>query len=256
MRIIDAHAHLGTWGDFFVPRPDAVDLVATLTNQGVEAAGVSHLVGVGHDAAAGNLRVLAELAAHPGRLGGWLVASPHIGDAATLRDQLATPGTWGLKLHPDTHAVRLDDPRYDPFLDLAEDLGVAVLTHTQAGSRWSDPSLAAEVARRRPTVPLLMGHGGLDQDSLLATARLTAAWENIYFESCSSRLTRRWLARIVAEAGPTKVLYGSDAVFLDPRTAVGRLLAAPMTDTERELVAAGNIARLLGDRLLLTGVSA
>lgn len=253
MRILDAHAHLGTWGDFFLPQPGADWFVAALESAEVEAAGVSHLLGVGHDALTGNQLALDAARRHPGRLYVWLIFSPHDPDALPrLRDQLDEPGVWGIKIHPDTHQVRLDDPAYEPVLTLAAGAGVPVLTHTQGLSPWSDPSLAAVVADRHPA-PLLMGHGGLWPDHLLPTARLAAARDNLYVETASSRLTRHWLTRVVAEAGADKVLYGSDAVFLDPRTAIGRLRTAHLTDRERAQVAGGNLARILGHRLPLEG---
>lgn len=253
MRTIDAHAHIGTWGDFFIPQASAEWFVRMLTATDVEAAGVSHMLGVGHDAVTGNQLVLDAVARHQGRLYAWLIASPHDRDAATrLRDQLDMPGVWGLKIHPDTHETTLEDPRYDAIFELAASAGVPVLTHTQTGSAWSDPVMAAAVAARRQ-VPLLMGHGGLSQNGLLAAARLAAQVPALYFETASSRLTRHALAAVVAEAGADKVLYGSDALFLDPRTAIGRFLAADLDPADRLQVASGNLARILGDRLTTPG---
>ncbi|MGD7732080.1 amidohydrolase family protein [Propionibacteriaceae bacterium G57] len=249
MRLIDAHAHIGTWADFFVPQPGADWFVRTMDHLGVEAAGISHMFGVGHDAVTGNQLTLEAVAAHPGRLYAWLVASPHDHDAvARLADQLDQPGVWGIKIHPDTHEVTLDDPRYEPVLQLAADHGAPVLTHTQTQSPWSDPAVAATVARRT-SAQLLMGHGGLSLNGLLAAARLAAEVDNLWFETASSRLTRHWLRRVVAEAGADKVLFGTDALFLDPRTGVGRFIAADLTDAERAAVGAGNLVRILGARL-------
>ena len=248
MKILDAHAHIGTWGDFYIPQPGADWFVATMDRLGVDAAGVSHLLGVGPDAVTGNELALTAAEQHPGRLFVWLVASPHDPDApARLRDQLQHPAVWGLKLHPDTHETLLTDPLYEPALALAAEHGVPVLTHTQTGSLWSDPTMASETARRWP-VPLLMGHGGLSTNGLLRAARLAAAQPNLFFETASSRLTRHWLTRVVREAGADKVLFGTDALFLDPRSAVGRLLTADLTEAEQALVASHNLSQLLGRR--------
>lgn len=253
MRILDAHAHIGSWGDFLIPRPDADWLARILSDLGVEAAGISHMLGVGHDTDTGNRLALEAARAHPGRLYVWLVHSPHHPQSlAQLADQLDLPGVWGVKLHPDTHQVRLDDPAYAPLFAFASERGVPVLAHTQTDSLFSDPTVAATVARRW-SMPLLAGHGGLWQYGLLRAARLAAEVDNLWFETGSSRLTRRWLARVVAEAGAEKVLYGSDALFLDPRTAVGRLLAADLSPSDRAAVAGGNLTRILGHRLLPPG---
>ena len=50
------------------------------------------------------------------------------------------------------------------------------------------------------------------------------------------------------EAGADKVLFGTDALFLDPRSAVGRLLTADLTEADKALVASENLSQLLGSR--------
>lgn len=250
--VVDAHGHVGGWADFFVPRPDAAWLVDVNTEIGIDVVGISHLVAVGRDVVAGNELALAAAARHPGRIGVWLVADPHHPDAAALlRDQLDRPGVWGLKLHPDTHACAATDPRYEPLLELAAAAGVPVLSHGQTRSPFADPGDVAELARRHPAVPVLLGHAGLLQDGFDRAARLAAAQPNLYLEICGSRLTTRWLERLVAVAGAGRVLFGTDACFLDPRLGLGKVRLARLSEADRALVLGGNAVRLLGDRLIL-----
>ncbi|WP_116948820.1 amidohydrolase family protein [Jiangella endophytica] len=250
--VIDAHGHLGAWADFFVPEPDADWLVDVNTEIGIDAVGVSHLVAVGRDPATGNELALAEAGRHPGRLGVWLVADPHDPDAtARLRDQLDRPGVWGLKLHPDTHECAATDPRYEPLLELAAAAGVPALVHGQTRSPFADPGVLAELARRHPAVPVFAGHAGLSPDGFHRAARLAAEQPGLYLEICGSRLTTRWLERMVAIAGADRVLFGTDACFLDPRLGLGKVRLARLSDTDRALVLGGNAARLLGRRLTL-----
>ncbi|TDE08571.1 amidohydrolase family protein [Jiangella asiatica] len=250
--VLDAHGHVGSWVDFFIPEPGARWLVDTNDAIGIDAVGVSHLVAVGRDARAGNELALAAAERHPGRIGVWLVGDPHRPDAPSiLRDQLSRPGVWGFKLHPDTHACGADDPRYDPVLDLAADAGVPVLVHGQTGSPTSDPAQLVELARRHPEVSVLVGHAGLWPAGFDRAARLATGQPNLYLEICGSRLTTRWLERMVAVAGPERVLFGTDACFLDPRLGLGKVRYARLSDTDRALVLGGNLARLLGDRIIL-----
>ncbi|MEU7828915.1 amidohydrolase family protein [Nonomuraea sp. NPDC049129] len=233
--VLDAHGHVGDWPDFLIPDPSADGLVATMDRIGVTAMGISHLLAVGPDAVRGN-RLAVEIAERfPGRFGVWQVYNPH------HRTPLTLEGVWGVKLHPDVHQCRLDDPLYDPVWEL----GLPVLAHGQTDSPWSDPAQFAAVAARHPAVPLLMGHTGLWAYGFARAARLAADHPNLYLEICGSKMTGRWIARLVDMIGADRVLFGSDACFLDLRTGFGRIALAPLTDADRTLVQGANLARLL-----------
>ncbi|GAA0944846.1 amidohydrolase family protein [Virgisporangium aurantiacum] len=241
MTILDAHGHIGPWADFLIPAPGAEDLVAMADRLGVTAIGVSDLLAVGVDAPAGNRRALATAEAFPDRLGVWLVANPHQPFDAGLLDHRAV---WGIKLHPDVHRCALTDPRYERVFEF----GVPVLAHGQTGTEWSDPVLFAEVGRRHPTVPLLMGHAGLFAAGFHRAARLVADVPSVFLETCGSRMTGRWVARLVDLIGADRVVFGSDACFLDLRVGLGRVVLAPLADDHRAAVLGGNLHRILGDR--------
>ncbi|GAA0912996.1 amidohydrolase family protein [Nonomuraea longicatena] len=238
--IIDAHGHLGTWPDFLIPDPTADGMVELMDRLGVAAVGISHLLGVGPDAEAGN-RLAAEAAArHPGRFGVWQVYNPHRRNPLTAGD-----GVWGVKIHPDVHQCRLDDRRYDPVWEL----GLPVLAHGQTDSPWSDPARFVTVAGRHPHVPLLLGHTGLWPHGFARAAELAGPYPNLYLETCGSKMTGRWIARLAGLVGADRVVFGSDSCFLDLRVGLGRVALAPLADADRALVLGGNLARVLGARL-------
>ncbi|MDF5753711.1 amidohydrolase family protein [Spongiactinospora sp. TRM90649] len=242
--ILDAHGHIGRWPDFLIPDPTAEGLVRHMDRLGITAMGVSHLLAVGPDAGTGNRLAAEAAAAHPGRFGVWEVANPHHRHPLT-----GGPAVWGIKLHPDVHLCALDDPRYDHVWEYAREHGMPVLSHGQTGSPWSDPSRFAAVAARHPGVPLLMGHSGLEPDGFARAAAIAADHPALYLETCGSKITGRWIARLVALAGADRVVYGSDACFLDLRAGYGKLALAPLDDEARALVAGGNLARILGPAL-------
>ncbi|MFC0532431.1 amidohydrolase family protein [Phytohabitans kaempferiae] len=244
--ILDAHGHIGGWHDFLIPDPSADGLAAMAARLGVTTIGISDLLAVGADPAVGNRRALAAAETHPGRFGVWLVANPHDpGGLDDVRELLGHEAVWGVKLHPDVHQCTLDDPAYTPVFELAAAHGVPVLAHGQTDSSWSDPVRFAEVGRRHPQVPLLMGHAGLWPYGFARAARLVADVPNVYLETCGSRMTARWIAELVRLAGADRVVFGSDACFLDLRQGLGRVLGAPLDGPDRDAVLGGNLARLL-----------
>ncbi|MGW8955262.1 amidohydrolase family protein [Streptomyces sp. NPDC055709] len=246
LRVIDAHGHLGRWGAFAIPDGSAAGLVAMMDRCGVATACVSHLLAVGPDARAGNALLLKALAAHPGRLLGYAVHNPHDPEAAPrLRELLAVPGVIGVKLHPEVHELALDDPAYTPAFEAAADHGRVVLAHSEHGSRWSDAPRFVTVASRHPGVPLLMGHSGLFPQGYGPAAEAAARCTSLVLETCGSRMTARHLTRLVAEVGADRIAFGSDAVFLDLRIGLGRVLLADLAENDREQVLHGTMAALL-----------
>lgn len=245
--IIDIHGHIGAWHAFFMPQTSAEWLVRTNQRLGVRAVGVSHLGALGHDPRVFNRVAVDAARRHPGALGVWLVVNPHSApDLAELEEQLQDPVVWGLKLHPDFHEIRLDSPRYTPYLDIAGAAGVAVLAHGQTDSAWSDPDLFGAVSDRHPGLRLVCGHSGLWPHGFDRAADLAAARPTLFLDTSGSRVTGDMLARLVRRAGRDSVVFGSDAAFLDPRHSVGLLAHAPLTRQDREHVAHRNAAVVLG----------
>ena len=47
------------------------------------------------------------------------------------------------------------------------------------------------------------------------------------------------------EAGADRVLFGSDVPLMDPRSQLGKIITADITDEDKRLVLGGNARRLL-----------
>ncbi|GAA2490075.1 amidohydrolase family protein [Streptomyces gobitricini] len=246
MDIIDAHGHIGRWGAFAVADGSAESLVAMMDRCGVATACVSHLLAVGPDTRAGNALLVEALRAHPGRLLGWAVYQPHDPQGPErLRDLLDVPGVIGVKLHPEVHETALDDRAYTPAFEAAAEHGRLVLAHSQHGGAWSDARHFATVSPRHPGVPLLMGHAGLFPQGLRPAMEAAVRCPDLVLETCGSRMTARHLTRMVSGIGADRVAFGSDAVFLDLRTGLGRVLLADLPETDREQVLHGTMDKLL-----------
>ncbi|MFI6829785.1 amidohydrolase family protein [Kribbella sp. NPDC050241] len=244
--IIDAHGHLGAWFAFAIPDSSTESLVRVMDGCGVATMCVSHLLAIGPDSRAGNALLLQEIERFPGRFLGYAVYDPHDPEAARrTADLLDAPGVIGLKLHPDTHEHALDGPAYEPAFRLAAERGCVVLAHGMFGSPWCGPAHFATVAARHPAVKLLMGHAGLLPAGFPAAAEVASTYPNVTLELCGSRTTARHVAWLVDAVGADRMVFGSDALFLDLRVGVGRVQLAPIDQADRDLLLFGTMTRLL-----------
>jgi predicted TIM-barrel fold metal-dependent hydrolase len=247
--IIDAHGHLGSWFAFAIPDSSTESLVRVMDSCGVTTMCVSHLLAIGPDARAGNALLLTEIERFPGRFLGYAVYDPHDPESAErTAELLAMPGVIGLKLHPDTHEHPLDGPGYQRAFELAAERDCIVLAHGMFGSPWCGPERFATVAARHPTVELLMGHAGLLPAGFPAAAEVAVQHPNVTLELCGSRMTARQLAWLVETVGADRMVFGSDALFLDLRVGLGRVQLAPISAADRDQLLFGTMTRLLEAR--------
>ncbi|NUP99551.1 MAG: amidohydrolase family protein [Armatimonadetes bacterium] len=153
-------------------------------------------------------------------------------------------GMLGIKLWV---AVNARDPRLDPILELAAEQGLPVLFHAWyktvgLAAEESSPADIADLARRHPTVPLIMAHvTGGGQRGVADVAELP----NVLVDTSGSQPVAGIIEYAVRELGEERVLFGSDAYGRDFAVALARVEAAALTPRQRRLVLGGNAARLL-----------
>jgi len=102
-----------------------------------------------------------------------------------------------------------------------------------------------ELASKYPDVPLVLarltGDGGRYRKM---RQELLERHENIYIEySCIHYLDA--IEELVERHGPERVLFGSGIPFQDPGQAIAQLTYANISPRERELIAHGNLERLV-----------
>jgi len=244
--VIDAHAHVGPWFNFFTPEPTADSMLRVMDRCGVRMAVVSATHAISTDPAAGNAEVVAMVRQHPGRFAGYAVFNPHqpasLAEVARLLD---VPGIVGIKIHPDVQAYAATGPLYAPLWELAARRGAPVLTHTFIDSAFSDPLMFDAIASRWPEVVMLLGHAGVTGEGHRRAMQVAEAHPNVYLEICGTFTTGHWIQQTVACLGAARVLYGSDFPFIELRYALGRVVFASLPDADLALVLGGNARRLL-----------
>ena len=240
MRIVDAHC---TIGDGRVASLSADELVHALDVNGVEAAVVGppdRCLAVANRE--GNDFVADACRRHPDRLIGFATVNPWYGEEAVreLR-RAAAAGLRGLILHPPLQGYMLLDTLVDPVVAVAAELGLPVWAPT--GKPFQAlPLQLTELARRFPEANFLMGHMG-HTDFWIEAVPAAAAAPNIYAEI--SYKQPHVIVDAVAQLGPERVVFGSDAPFNDLRLEVEKFRATELDDRARELVGAETLLSLL-----------
>lgn len=243
--VVDAHAHLGSYGRFFIPDPTEATMVRLMDRCGVSQAVISSCLAFAHDAKAGNDATAQALEAYPKRFLGYVVVNPHQAIESELSRFYGHPGMVGVKLHPEVHQYPLTGPAYEAVWDHADRTRQPVLIHTSSDSRFNNLEQLARIASEHPAVRLIAGHAGGSRVGFAQAIGVAGQYPNIYLEICGSFATCRWIERMVTALGADRVLYGSDFPFIDLRYSIGRVVFAELELEDRLAVLGGSMRRLL-----------
>lgn len=245
--VIDCHGHVGPVGAFFSARTDADGLVASMDRLGIRLTAVSSMQAFySGGAQAGNDVTAQAVRRYPDRLIGYCAVNGNY--PGEVRGELARGfdilGLRHIKLHPGTDQCAIDGAGYADVWPFAEERGAVVLIHTWAKSA-ATPAACAKIAERYPGLKMLLGHAG-GPEGLEEAARVARMVPNVF---CDTVLSMRHFGRVeylVQEAGVEKVLYGSDAAFLDAAPAVGQVACARISAADKCAILRTNARRLFG----------
>lgn len=234
-----------------------------------------------------NEALAATAAAHPGRFEALATVplQDPAAAAAELVHAVGSLGMVGAEIATTVDGRDLDDPSLEPFWGAAEELRCPVLVHPYAAlagrglCRWflgnlvgnpAESTIAAAhlifggVLEKFPDLRICLVHGGG------FAAYQLGRWDHGYAQDARGAATnltrspREWLTSmhhdtvlhspaavrfLLDTVGADRVLLGSDHPFeMGDSNPLATLSAVPgITAQERELVAAGNLRRLLAD---------
>ena len=179
-----------------------------------------------------NEQVGRAVTAYPDRLIGVARINPTFGGEHTagLLDRYVD--SWncrGVKLVAGYDYYRPNDMSVmGPLLDKCEEHDLTVLFHSGDAPR-DLPSLQAQAAKRYPRVRFQLAHMGMH---LFLWEAIIAAHEHDNIWCDMSQAFTYDIAIFLAEAGPGKLLYGTDAPYQSPRVESQKVLDAT-SDPER-----------------------
>lgn len=248
--VIDAHTHLcpdhaGGWHQKY-DRTDTSCVVEDLARLGIDC-----IVTAPHTLTQKRMQETNRIAkaaaeAYPGKVYGYISIIPWH-SMEEVRQELETyrndPAFIGLKLLTGIQGSLLQ-LQYLYALDFAEEMGCPVLCHEYANI--PDRQEFAQALKTRHRMKLLIAHqgGGFAADTR-ACAPIIRDYENAYMELCGSVDNQLSVVQILALTGEDKLIFGTDAINLDPKYEVGKVAFSPIDDTIKKKIFAENYLKLL-----------
>ena len=250
---IDVNVNLSRWPFRRTPCDEPEKLVATLRRGGVTQAWAGTLDGLFHrDVAAANARLAADCRRFgPGLLVPFGTINPKLpdwrDDLRRCREEHRMPG---IRLHPNFHGYKLDDPLFAETLDAAAEAKFIVqialkmddvrVQHPLIQVPDVDPTPLAKVLAAQPKlrVVLLNTNRTIQQ----AAGKKLIALPNVYIE-CAMWETIGAVEAILA-AAPDRVLFGSHLPLFPLESSLLKLRESVLTAAQERAIRCENARRL------------
>ncbi len=243
-RIIDSHAHLGAYSRFHIEGGGIEELICQMDRIKVEQITISPMIGLRTDAKLANDITHECILRYPGRVLGMATINPNrehevIGELERCFDTLEMTL---IKLHPEESNCPMSRKVYDRVYAFAQERSLAILNHD-----WQSPARLAKLAETYPAVRFVQAHNGGNWDGKREDPYFDLArdHQHIYIDICASPIFYDALEKLVAYVGSTKILFGSDAPFLNLAFEVGKVILSELSDSEKQLILADNFLRMI-----------
>ena len=250
--VIDAHTHISTshfdgWHQKY-DRISTADILEDLDRLGIDC-----IVTAPHPLLQGRMEEaneMAEAAAKefPGKVYGYISVVPGCGMDA-VKEQIAkyskNPAFLGLKFLAGSHYHgKMYLPEYQYALDFADEVRCPVLCHSYANVPSLEEFTSAIENRHR--LKLIVAHqgGGMAKYTRM-TVPVLREYENVYLEICGSMDNQLPMEALVEMMGEDRVIFGTDAINLDPKYEIGKVALSPLSDWVKKKIFADNYLHLL-----------
>jgi hypothetical protein len=162
----------------------------------------------------------------------------------------------GIRLYPNYHGYKLDDPAFAGLLSMASERKLMVqiaLSMEDPRTQFLlmpvprvDPAPLAEMVARMPQLPLvLLNLGGWENDDASASMVALRQAGNVYFDIAMDEGVGG-LARLIASTSPSRIVFGSHYPFYYFESALLKVHSAGVARDQEFAVHEGNARNLLG----------
>jgi predicted TIM-barrel fold metal-dependent hydrolase len=252
--MIDVNVTLSRWPFRRLPADEPAALVAALRKRGVTEAWAASFDGIFHkDLAAANGRLAKDCRTYgEGMLLPFGSVNPKLPDwQEDLRRCHEEHRMRGIRLYPNYHGYKLDDPSFSQLLHLASARGLIVQLAVQMEDDRTQPALMrvppvdlaplADAIRREPKLRLLILNSNLLRDAEISpfTSAAGVSFDCSWIEGLGG------LARFARKVSIRKVLFGSNFPLFYFDSALLKVKESGFSDAEKEVVLDGNAQSLL-----------
>jgi predicted TIM-barrel fold metal-dependent hydrolase len=182
---------------------------------------------------------------HPRALGFVYVNPAHVESCQKELDRCVRDGPLvGVKLHV---ALRCNAPELDPLAERAGELEAPIYQHTWLKASGNSPGESTpfdlvELAARHPKTQFICGHAGGDWERGIRAIRTS---KNIALELAGFDPTAGVAEMAVRELGADRIVYGSDTGGRSFASQFAKVVGANLPVSAKQLIAGGNLRRLL-----------
>ena len=168
-------------------------------------------------------------------------------DLAEETQRILNIGLRGIKMHPDSQAFAIDDPRLFAAYELLQGKAPVLFHMGDVRYDYSHPIRLRRVLELFPKLDVVAAHfGGY---SMYETAFEILKDMNCYFDISSSMMfmAEGDAEKYIRAYGPHRLVYGTDFPLWDPKTEVKRFLELKLTPDEVEQIAYKTALHILNE---------
>jgi uncharacterized protein len=244
-QLIDAHAHIGE--SLFGYSWSLDDLLSSMDDERIAHSILMAMKPPGYHFEPENDRVAQAVASHPHKLSGFVRVDPWQRDSAyrEVVRGLDDLGLIGLYLHPFEEQFPANDEVVLPLMQIVQERQVPLML---AGGYpgFSHPSQIGDLARQFPDVTIIATHGGqLNISGLLLgdAGRMLRTNPNVMMET-SGIYREDFIEDTISELGAHRVLFGSNAPYMDQGFEAARIRFAHVKDETKAVIGRENITQI------------
>ena len=246
LKYFDCFCSVGRAGSpILLDIPDVAGLKREMAAAGIERALVSHATARFGDPGLGNARLMDEIAGDPALAPVWFLLPHHTGEMLpprVLLEELKSGGVKAVRLDPGRaqHGFSLAEWSAGGLLEALEEARLPLILDVEIVT-WEE---VQGILACHPGLPLIAANCSYRHNRYLYP--LFERHPNLHVEM-SRFLGAGTIEDVVRRFGSRSLLFGTAMPYYTGTAAVGRLAYAEIERADKEAVASGNLARIIGE---------